>query len=139
MQGSTLSGVTSACYARFPHIHGDDVVFVADDEVWLTSVDGGRAHRVTAGGTPVRSPRISPDGTRVAWTAQRAQRQEVFVAPLDGGVATQLTYWGQARALVRGWLSPDEVVVVSTFGEAGRARTVARAVPVDGGPSRRLP
>ncbi len=114
-------------------------MFVADDEVWLTSVDGGRAHRITAGGIPVRSPRISPDGARVAWTAQRGQRQEVFVATLDGGAKTQLTYWGQARALVRGWLSPDEVVVVSTSGEAGRARTVARAVPVDGGPSRPLP
>jgi tricorn protease len=131
--------VTTTCYARFPHINGDDVVFVADDDIWLTSVDGGRAHRITTDRIPVRSPRISPDGSRVAWTAQRGQQQEAFVASLDGGVATQLTHWGQGRAMVRGWLSADEVIVVSTFGEAARARTVARAVPVDGGPSRRLP
>ena len=25
-------------YLRYPHIHGDQVVFVADDDLWLTTV-----------------------------------------------------------------------------------------------------
>lgn len=28
-------------YCRYPHIFRDDVVFVADDDVWLGSVLGG--------------------------------------------------------------------------------------------------
>ncbi|MEP6665956.1 MAG: hypothetical protein ABJA81_05870, partial [Nocardioidaceae bacterium] len=51
----------------------------------------------------------------------------------------RLTYWGQDRTFVRGWLSDDEILVLSTTGEAERARAFAHAVPVDGSPSRRLP
>ena len=31
----TITGVTSAGYLRYPHIHGDLLAFVAGDEVWL--------------------------------------------------------------------------------------------------------
>ncbi|UYM04742.1 S41 family peptidase [Solicola gregarius] len=126
-------------YVRFPHIRGEQIAFVADNDIWLTERTGGRAYRVSADHAPVQSPRISPDGTRIAWTAVHGGVKEVCVAPVDGGPTTRLTYWGQAGTWVRGWLSDDEVLVVSTRGEATRDRMFAHAVPVDGGPSRRLP
>ncbi|HZJ05112.1 MAG TPA: hypothetical protein VFD59_06535 [Nocardioidaceae bacterium] len=54
-------------------------------------------------------------------------------------MSAQLTFWGQERTWVRGWLSDEEILVVSTTGEADRPRCFAHAVPVDGGPARRLP
>jgi tricorn protease len=30
-------------YLRFPHLHGDLVTFVAEDDVWIAPLDGGRA------------------------------------------------------------------------------------------------
>ena len=126
-------------YARFPHIRGDKIAFVADDDIWLTDLAGGAAYRVTADRVPAQSPRISPDGTQVAWTATRGGRKEVYVAPLEGGPARRLTFWGQAGTWVRGWLSDEEVLVLSTVGEATRDRVFAHAVPADGSPSRRLP
>ena len=47
-------------YLRHPHLHGDTLVFVAEDDVWTAPVDGGRAYRLTADGVPVARPRISP-------------------------------------------------------------------------------
>ncbi|PRZ41488.1 tricorn protease [Antricoccus suffuscus] len=126
-------------YLRFPHISNDRVVFVAEDDLWLTDTSGGRAYRLTAEQTPIRSPRISPDGTKVAWTPLRDGAQEVYVQSIDGGSATRLTYWGQDRTVVRGWLSDSEILVLSTKGEADRSRIFAYAVPVDGTPSRPLP
>lgn len=131
--------MTSNPYVRFPHVRGDAIAFVADDDVWLTTTAGGRAHRVSADHVPAQSPRISPDGSRIAWTASRGGVAEVYVAPVDGGPSTRLTHWGQRTTLVRGWVSADEVLVLSTVGEATRDRVFAHAVPVDGGPTRRLP
>ncbi len=126
-------------YLRFPHVRADQVVFVADDDVWTVDAAGGRASRVTSDHLPTQSPRISPDGTLVAWSTTRGPAQEVYVAPIDGGAPRRLTYWGRAGTAVRGWASDDEVLVVSSAGEADRSRMFVYAVPVDGGPIRRLP
>ena len=127
-------------YLRYPHIRGDAVVFVAENDIWTVERTGGRAYRVSADQTPAASPRLSPDASMVAWTAMRDGASEVHVAALDGGgPARRLTFWGQARTLVRGWWSDEEILVVSTTGQAERSRMFAHAVPVDGGPSRRLP
>jgi tricorn protease len=42
-----MNGVTSSGYLRYPHIHGDLLVFVAEDDVWLAPADGGLAWRLT--------------------------------------------------------------------------------------------
>ncbi|MBA3308443.1 MAG: PDZ domain-containing protein [Nocardioidaceae bacterium] len=126
-------------YLRFPHVRGDQVVFVAENDIWLAGTGGGRAFRITTDQRPATSPRFSPDGSKVAWTANRDGANEVYVAPLDGGVSKRLTFWGQVYTKVRGWVSDDEVLVLSTTGEAERSRVFAHAVPVDGSASRRLP
>ena len=44
--------MTSSSYLRFPHLHGDLVTFVAEDDVWLAPSDGGRAWRLTSDAAP---------------------------------------------------------------------------------------
>ena len=132
--------MSTDAYLRHPHINDDLVAFVAEDDIWVAGRDGGRAYRVSADHVPVATPRISPDGSMVAWTARRDGAVEVYVARVDGGVSTRLTYWGQPRTtVVGGWLNPDEVLVFTAAGEAEPQRCFAHAVPVDGRPSRRLP
>ncbi|GAA3855459.1 S41 family peptidase [Saccharothrix violaceirubra] len=131
--------MTESAYLRFPHLHGELVVFVAENDVWLAPVSGGRAWRVTADQVPVSSPRFDPTGTRLAWTSRRDGTPEVHVAPVDGGPSTRLTYWGDTYTGVRGWTPAGDVVAVTTAGQATGNRQWAHAVPVDGGPARRLP
>ncbi|MFJ4691628.1 S41 family peptidase [Streptomyces sp. NPDC088766] len=131
--------VTPAAYFRFPHLQGELVAFTAEDDVWLAPLDGGRAWRVSADNMPVTLPRISPDGTTVAWTSTRDGAPEVHVAPVDGGPATRLTYWGSPLTRVRGWTPDGLVLVLSTHDQASGRRSWARAVPLDGGPATTLP
>ncbi|MFJ3760895.1 S41 family peptidase [Streptomyces sp. NPDC090080] len=126
-------------YLRFPHVHGDLVAFTAEDDVWLAPLDGGRAWRVSADNVPVTLPRISPDGTTLAWTSTRDGAPEVHTAPVDGGSATRLTHWGSSRTQVRGWTADGQVLAISTYGQASLRRSWARTVPLDGGPSAVLP
>ncbi|HEY5834531.1 S41 family peptidase [Streptomyces sp.] len=131
--------MTLPSYLRNPHPHGDLTAFTAEDDVWVAPLDGGRAWRVSADNMPVGRPRISPDGELVAWTSTRDGAPEVHVAPVDGGPARRLTYWGNGRTAVRGWTPGGELVVVTAEGEPSTRRTWARLLPLDGGPAVRLP
>ena len=56
--------VTSSGYLRYPHIHGDLLVFVSENDVWLAPADGGRAWRLSGDSAQVSYPRFSRDGAR---------------------------------------------------------------------------
>ncbi|WP_194915385.1 S41 family peptidase [Catenulispora rubra] len=129
--------MSQTSYLRFPHLSGDLLTFVAEDDVWLAELPAGaggpvRAARFTSDWQPARSPRLSPDGVRVAWARQRDGAPEAYVAPVDGGAATRLTYWADDRTDVLGWASADEVVVAGgRLPLRGDVR--AHAVPFGGG------
>ncbi|MEV0557707.1 S41 family peptidase [Streptomyces sp. NPDC050597] len=133
------ASAASAPYLRYPHLHGELIAFTAEDDVWVAPLDGGRAWRVSADNVPVNHPRISPDGTTVAWTSTRDGAPEVHIAPVDGGSTKRLTYWGSWKTQVRGWTPEGEVLALSTQGQASLRRSWARAVPLDGGPATTLP
>jgi tricorn protease len=125
-------------YFRYPHIHGDAVTFVAEDDVWVAPL-GGRAWRVSADQVPVARPWFSPDGSLLAWTSTSDGAPEVHVAPVEGGPARRLTYWSSAQTALLGWTPEGEPLALSTVGKMSRAHPWAFTVPLDGSPARRLP
>ena len=120
-------------YLRYPHLHGDTLVFVAENDVWTAPLTGGRAYRLTADNVPVAQPRIAPDGTRVAWTSWRDGAPEAFVSDLDGGGVRRLSYWADPRALTVGWSPAGEVIALSAVGQPSPRRSWAYAIPAGGG------
>lgn len=131
---------TSAdAYLRHPHLHGDLVTFVAEDDIWLAPVGGGRAWRLTADQVPVSYPMFAPDGRQVAWTSTRDGAPEIHVVPTDGGQARRLTYWGVPRTRLRGWTKDGRPIAISAAGQSTIRRTWAFALPLDGGEPTRLP
>lgn len=130
-QARTSVANVAQAYLRYPHLHGDLICFVAQDDVWIAPVAGGRASRLTREGTPVRNPRFSPDGRRVAYTSARSGAAEVYVTDLDGDV-TQLTHWGTDLTFVEGWLPDGRVVVASGARQPFIRRLRLFAVGLDG-------
>ena len=126
-------------YLRFPSVSGDHIVFVADDDVWRVGIDGGRAERLTSDRVPASRPKLSPDGSLVAWGSRRDGNPEVYVAPVAGGPATRLTYWNQPPTRVLGWAADGRVVASTPALQPFRSRSWAYALPTDGGPAERLP
>ena len=131
--------MTSSGYLRYPHIHGDLLVFAAEDDIWLAPADGGRAWRLSADRAQVSYPRFSRDGARIAWTSWRDGNPEVYTADAEGNDAGRLTYWSDARTRVTGWTRAGEVLAVSATGQPETYLTWAYAVPLEGSPPRRLP
>ncbi len=138
-------------YLRYPHLADDLIAFTAEDDVWLASLSeaadrgGTRAWRLTADRAPVLHPRLNPSATHVAWTSTRdgtrslsyRAPREAYAVPVDGGPVRRLTYWGDRFATVRGWVSNNEVLVLSGTGQHSSMKTWAFAVPLSG-PARRL-
>jgi tricorn protease len=128
--------VTLPGYLRFPHVHDDLLALVAEDDVWLAPLSGGRAWRLSADRVPVSRPRFSPDGRWVAWTSRRDGDPEVHVAATDGGQSRRLTYWGSPGTRVCGWTPDGKIIAVTSWRQAFWQDTHAYAVPVDGEPAR---
>ncbi len=118
-------------YLRYPHIHGDQVAFVADDDVWLAPVSGGRAWRLTSDHAPATTPRFSPDGTRLAYVSHKDGHPEAYVIELADGATRRLTWLGGTTTTVLGW-DDDRVLVASNAGTHERSLTLVRSVGLDG-------
>jgi tricorn protease len=135
--------VASPGYLRFPHIADDIVVFVAADDVWLAPLAGGRAWRFTTDEAEAATPRLTPDGTQVAWVSAKDGSPEIYVASLGDGTSTRLTYWGTSWARVCGWTPAGEVLAVSRanqpFAHYVRARALTTALSGRPGAERVLP
>lgn len=132
-------------YLRLPHLSGDLLCFVAEDDLWLTSLGTpGRAWRLTVDRTKVGHPRFSPDGRQVAYTSWRSLVPEIHLVDVDGGPGRQLTYWGSADTQVCGWTPPDQdgtadILAVASHGQPFSYFTWAYKVSTDGDPGRKLP
>ncbi|KAF3465888.1 S41 family peptidase [Streptomyces sp. Tu 3180] len=132
-------------YLRLPHLSGDLLCFVAEDDLWLAPLDGpGRAWRLTVDRTKLGHPRFSPDGRHIAYTSWRSLDPEVHLVPVDGGPATRLTHWGSSDTRVCGWAPPDEdgnaeILAVTSHGEPFSYFTWAYKLARDGSPGRKLP
>ena len=131
--------MTSSSYFRYPHVHGDLVTFVAEDDVWIAPLEGGRAWRVSSLQLPARNPRFTPDGKRLVWTVVQGTAPEVVSADVDGGNYRQLTYFGHSTTRVKGFTASGSVLVTSAFRQAESRHTYAYSVPVDGGWAEELP
>lgn len=78
---------------RFPHIHGDRVVFTHAGDLYTASLDGGEARRLTSHEGLELFARFSPDGRWIAFSGEYAGTRQVYVMPSEGGVPRQLTFY----------------------------------------------
>ncbi|MFX4293761.1 S41 family peptidase [Streptomyces bohaiensis] len=131
-------------YLRFPHLHGDRVCFVSEDDLWLAPLPGadgrpaGRAWRLTADRTRVARPRFSPDGRRIAFTAWSSLDPEIHVLEVAGGPARPLTHWAADDTRVCGWAG-DDILAVSSHGQPFAHHSWAYRLHTDGSPGEQLP
>jgi tricorn protease len=117
-------------YYRFPTIHEDRVVFVAEDDLWEVPVTGGVARRLTANLGAVSHPFFSPDGRWLAFVGRDEGHSEVYVMPASGGPARRLTFLGSNAAVV-GW-HQERIVFASDVGRPLRHDIWLHSIDLEG-------
>ncbi len=126
-------------YYRHAAVAGDRVVFVCEDDLWSAPTGGGAAIRLTATPGLCTSPRLSPDGTQIAFVANDEGDPEIYVMPAAGGKPRRLTYLGGTIAAVCTWSADgSEIFFVSNPSAWYQRETRGFAVNAGGGPVRDL-
>ncbi|MEM8736434.1 MAG: protease, partial [Planctomycetota bacterium] len=124
---------------RQPTISDTQVAFTYGSDLWTVDREGGRAVRITSTSAVEQSPHFSPDGKWIAFTSNRSGVDAVYVVAAEGGSPTRLT-WYPAGSIARGWTPDGEHVLYSSSREtAPTSFHRLWTVPLQGGPSTRLP
>src|SRR5437870_6377821 len=126
-------------YVRFPTIHQDRIIFVAEDDLWFVSSEGGRAERLTAGVGEVSYPHFSPDGELLAFVGREEGPSEVYIMPSLGGIAQRLTFQSSS-CRVAGWDPAGEAILyASNVGQALSGHNAIYAISPQGGQPSQIP
>lgn len=128
---------------RMPDVSADRIAFVYGGDIWTVEIDGGVARRLTSDVGAELFPKLSPDGTRIAFSAEYGGNRQVWVMPVDGGTPRQLTFYNSApvQPLRGGWdcrvmdWTPDGKSILVRLSRTPWGSRMGRPylVPVDGG------
>ena len=128
---------------RYPTTSSTQIAFVAYDQLWEASLNGGIAHKLTHDPGSISNARFSPDGQWIAYTARRAGLADVYVISAKGGESKRLTFEATSYpdgGLVVAWTPDSRRVIFLSHRAAPVAKLVrAFAVPITGGPAEQLP
>lgn len=113
LAAAVLPGQSNRGYYRFPAIHGDTVVFVAEGDLWQAPVKGGLARRLTTHAGEESSPAFSPDGKTLAFTANYEGPAEIYTMPANGGLPVRRTFEG-GMARVMGWTADGRILYATS-------------------------
>jgi len=124
---------------RYPDVSATQVVFSYAGDLWIASRDGGAARRLTSHPGEEVFAKFSPDGTKIAFTAEYDGNEDVYVIPAAGGEPQRLTYHpGPDNVL--GWNpAGDKVLFRSARVSAPPGYTRLFLASLDGGLPQMLP
>ena len=97
--------------------NGDGFIDDKDAHLWLVDAATGEARQLVAGPTPEADPAWSPDGTRIAFTANRHPspdihgRSSIFVVEVATGTVTTVAGGADATFWRPAWTRDGESVV----------------------------
>ncbi len=120
--------------------NGRGYVYHRRKRLWLVDAMTGSATRLTGADTDEQRPVWSPDGTRIAFAANRRpdpdlhEHLDVFVVDVATGVVTQVTGGGEATFTAPEWLPDNRTLAVlgHRFGADAGTRTDAWLFAADG-------
>jgi len=122
-----------------PAISRDHIAFHYANDLWVAGRDGKNVRRLTSDLGLESNAFFSPDGSRLAFSAQYDGNTDVYVVPVAGGVPKRLT-WHPLPDAAQGF-TPDgqSVLFVSSRASFTGAHAQIYSVPLSGGFPVRLP
>lgn len=124
---------------RQPAISATHIAFVYAGDIWVVPKQGGVAVRLSSPRGEEQFPRFSPDGSRIAFSANYDGNTDVYVVPALGGDPVRVTHHPMADRVI-GWHPDGKRVLFASSRESGRQRySQFFLAPADGGEATKLP
>lgn len=140
---STAASAAPDALLRQPDIQAGRIAFVHAGDIHVVSAQGGTAFRLTSHEGQELYPKFSPDGSRIAFSAEYSGTRQVYVMPTAGGEPRQLTWYSDVGPMpprggtdyrVLDW-TPDGKNIVVRMNRLPYDERAGQPylVPVDGG------
>jgi tricorn protease len=130
---------TDARMFRYPAVSATQIAFVYAGDIWVVPRSGGAATRLSSPRGEESFPRFSPDGTRLAFSANYDGNVDVYVVAAAGGEPVRLTHHPMEDRVL-GWHPDGKRVLFASGRESGRQRfNQFFLVNADGGLPEKLP
>jgi tricorn protease len=117
-------------YYRFPAIHGNDLIFTAEGDLWRFNLSTNESKRLTTNHGVESHASISPDGKWVAFIGQYEGPSEVYILPLNGGTPKRLTY-EEGSPVVYQWTSDGRIMYSTNTRSTSPEYQLVKINPVD--------
>ena len=125
---------------RSPTVSATEIAFAYGSDIWVVPRAGGAARRLTNFEGAASNPFFSPDGKRIAFSADYGGNTDVYVIPTEGGEPKRLT-WHPSPDDVEGWTPDGKSIVFSSSRSSNLPAPEPRwfTVPANGGVAEPMP
>jgi len=134
-----LAAQVDARMLRQPDVSATRIAFVYAGDIWVAPKEGGMAQRLSSPRGEESFPRFSPDGSRLAFTANYDGNEDVYVVPSAGGTPARVTHHPMTDRILDWYPEGDRLLYASSM-ESGRQRyNQFYATAASGGMPEKLP
>jgi tricorn protease len=136
--GSAAAQIDARMF-RYPDVSATSIAFVYAGDIWVVPKTGGTANRLSSPAGEEMFPRFSPDGSKIAYSANYDGNTDVYVVPSLGGEPVRVTYHPMPDRLVD-WHPDGKRLLFASSRESGRQRfNQFYLVSAEGGMAEKLP
>ena len=134
-----LRAQVDARMLQYPDVSQTQIVFSYAGDLWVVPKEGGTALRLSSPRGQELYPHFSPDGSRIAYSANYDGNLEIYVVPTMGGMPKRVTYHSMADRIVE-W-TPDgrKLLYVSSMNSGKQRFDQFYTVSPEGGMPEQLP
>jgi tricorn protease len=135
----TVGAQVDARMLRSPDVSATQISFIYAGDIWVVPKEGGTARNLSSPPGEEISPRFSPDGSKIAYTAMYDGNPEIYVIPAMGGSPKRITYHPMRERVVD-WYADGRHLLIASSRESGRQRySQFYRISAEGGLAEKLP
>lgn len=116
-----------------PALSDSHIAFIYAEDLWVANIDGSNPKRLTIDEGIESNPVFSPDGSKIAFSAEYDGNVDVFIVPVSGGIPKRLT-WHPYNDIVRDFTpNGSQVLFLSQRNTNTNRHIQLFTVPINGG------
>ena len=136
---SALEAQVDARMLQYPDVSQTQIVFSYAGDLWVVPKEGGTALKLSSPRGQELWPHFSPDGSRIAYSADYDGNLEIYMIPTMGGMPTRVTYHGMADRIVDWYPDGSRLLYASSMNSGKQRYDQFYSVSPEGGMPDQLP
>ena len=124
---------------QYPDVSETQIVFSYAGDLWVVAKEGGTAFKLSSPRGQELYPHFSPDGSKIAYSADYDGNLEIYVIPNMGGMPKRVTYHGMPDRIIDWYPDGTKLLYVSSMNSGKQRFNQFYSVSPEGGMPEQLP